>query len=378
MTGPTNDQRGPYIAFYGFRGGAGGLSHVMLNLINAVSELGVRVDILLHRTDIPELEYLHPSVRTVTLGQRGGVRKVFSLMSYLRVSRPDAILVNREPATRTATMAKILTGSRVKVVIRVGMAISSALERRGAVKRFLRRAGIVYCYRRAQVIIANASKVADDIVAVTALPREAVTVLDNPTVTSDILQLSAMPSGHPWLDEAGPPIILGVGRLVRQKDFHTLIAAFAKVRRQRNCRLVLLGEGKDRQKLESFAQKLGVASDVAMPGFVTNPFAYMKRASVFVLSSAWEGSPNVLIQAMAIGTPSVSTDCPGGSHEILGAGRYGPLVPVGDDGALANGIVQCLENPIPAEKLQAAVHRFRADKCAKDYLAVMGLLENHE
>jgi glycosyltransferase involved in cell wall biosynthesis len=366
------------IAFYGFRGGPGGLSHVMLNLMNAVSVLGWKVDILLHRTDIPELASLHPAIRRVELGKRGGLGRVASLVGYLRATRPVALVVNREPAARTATVARLLHGSSTKLVIRVGMAISSALERRGPLKRCLRRLGMVFCYRRADVIIANAQRVADDIAEVIGLPREAIAILDNPTVTPELLELSSLPAGHPWLDQPGPPVILGVGRLVRQKDFHSLIGAFAKVRCQRDCRLILLGEGKDRKKLEAFAEQLGIAEDVAMPGFVANPFAYMKRASVFVLSSAWEGSPNVLIQAMAIGTPCVSTDCPGGSHEILGAGRFGPLVPIGDEAALAEGIVQCLVMPQPSETLREAVRRFQADSCAKAYLRAMGIDHHHK
>jgi glycosyltransferase involved in cell wall biosynthesis len=354
-----------HIAFYGFRGGPGGLSHVMLNLMNAISRAGWDVDILLHKTDIPELVNLDHAVSKVALGNRWAPARLLSLIKYLRAVQPVAILVNREPANRQATLAKLLSGSQVKLVVRVGMAISSALERRGPVKRFLRSVALAFCYRRADLVIANAQRVADDIVDATGVSGERLRVLDNPTVSDEMFDQSMVPSGHPWLDSEGPPVILGVGRLVRQKDFKTLIGAFARVRQSRQCRLVIIGEGKDRDDLLAYAAQLGVAEDLYMPGFQANPFAFMKRAAVFALSSAWEGSPNVLIQAMALGTPSVSTDCPGGSHDILGEGRYGPLVPVGDDAALANGIVQCLDKPLGPQVLQTAVARFRADMCAR-------------
>jgi glycosyltransferase involved in cell wall biosynthesis len=264
------------------------------------------------------------------------------------------------------------------VVIRVGTVISLALERRNPVKRFLRRIGIMFCYRRADVVIANAGRVADDIVAITGSLGRQLHVLDNPTVSDEMFGLSESPSNHPWLDDEGPPVILGVGRLVRVKDFRTLIGAFARVLKKKQCRLMILGDGKDRKDLLAYAEQLGVSEAVSLPGFQDNPFALMKRAAVFVLSSAREGSPNVLIQAMALGIPSVSTDCPGGSHDILGEGRYGPLVPVGDEAALAEGIEQCLDKPLSPEILQAAVARFRADICARAYLRAMGLTERDE
>jgi len=233
--------------------------------------------------------------------------------------------------------------------------------------------GIIWCYRRADLVIANAPRVAEDIYAATHIPWKKIRVLDNPTVTSEIFKLAALPTGHPWLDNIGLPVILGVGRLVRQKDFKTLISAFDKVRKMRNCRLVILGEGKEREKLKRQITELGLEESVDLPGFAQNPFAFMARAAVFVLSSAWEGSPNVLIEALALGIPSVSTDCPGGSREILADGHFGPLVPTGSVEKLADGILQCLENPISADQLRHAVERFHSDRCAIAYLHAMGL-----
>src|SRR5262249_43075680 len=146
---------------------------------------------------------------------------------------------------------------------------------------------------------------------------------------------------HPWFRPSAPPVVLGAGRLHAQKDFPTLLRAFAQVRAKREARLMILGEAKCaeyRTELMALAAQLGIADDVMLPGFVANPFAYMARAAVFVLSSAWEGLPTVLIEALASGCPVVSTACPSGPREILENGKYGPLVPVGDDTALANAI----------------------------------------
>jgi glycosyltransferase involved in cell wall biosynthesis len=182
------------------------------------------------------------------------------------------------------------------------------------------------------------------------------------------------PLDHPWFAAGEPPVVLGVGRLVKQKDFPTLVRAFARVRERRPARLLLLGETKKprrRRRLEELTRELGVEKDVAIEGFVDNPLPYMKRAAVFALSSAWEGLPGALIEAMACGCPPVSTDCPGGSAEILDQGRFGPLVPVGDDAALAEAIVQQLERPTAPELLEARAREFAVDVAVDHYLEVL-------
>jgi glycosyltransferase involved in cell wall biosynthesis len=360
------------IAFYGFRGGPGGVSNVMANLMNAVAQIGLAVDVLLNRTDIPELPILHPSIRLVELGEGGSVRRILHLARYLKREKPSVLLTNREPANRVAVVARMLSRVPTRLVFRVGMAISSALERRSRIKRAMRVAAMRYCYHRADVVVANAEDVARDIHTVTGVARECIHVIDNPTVDERIFTLAGEVPEHPWFSGTGVPVILGVGRLVRQKDFATLISAFVAVRKERPCRLVILGEGRDRPVLEKLIDSFSLGSDVSLPGFVANPFAYMRRADLFVLSSAWEGSPNVLIEALALGTPCISTDCPGGSRDILAGGRYGPLVPVGDVRAMSEAILQTLGKPPDRAVTAAAANRFLAPVCARRYLDAMG------
>ena len=171
----------------------------------------------------------------------------------------------------------------------------------------------------------------------------------------------------------GTTSVLGIGRLTRQKDFPTLIRAFAVVRRQRPLRLIILGEGRDRAALEQLAAREGVGADVALPGFQANPYAWLARARLFVLSSAWEGSPNALTEAMALGVQVVATDCRSGPRELLDAGRYGQLVPVGDAEALAGAMREALDHPLPPEILKSAVRDYAAETSARRYLEVLGL-----
>ena len=187
-------------------------------------------------------------------------------------------------------------------------------------------------------MVAVSDGVADDLAAWSGLARCRITTIYNPVATPDLAALQRAPVDHPWFQPGAPPVVMSAGRLGRAKDFPTLIRAFARVRRARPARLVIFGQGKTEAKttksiagLRQLAAGLGVAGDVALPGFVANPFAYMARAGAFALSSINEGLPGVLIQAMACGCPVVSTDCPSGPAEILAGGRYGRLVPPGDD-----------------------------------------------
>jgi glycosyltransferase involved in cell wall biosynthesis len=192
-------------------------------------------------------------------------------------------------------------------------------------------------------------------------------VIYNPVITPDLLAAAARPPGHPWLADGGPPVVLGVGRLTRQKDFQNLLRAFAIVRQQRPARLLILGEGEERPALEALIAELGLGSDVALPGFVPGAHSCMARAGVFVLSSAWEGLPTVLIEALAMGAPVVATDCPSGPREILRGGELGLLVPPGDSKALAEGILAALGGSARKASF-AELQEFTQDVAASAYL----------
>ena len=223
-------------------------------------------------------------------------------------------------------------------------------------------------------IIAVSEGVRQDTLGLSGLPAARVSVVRNPVITPGLQHQAQAPPPHPWLAPARDrPVLLGAGRLTRQKDFPTLLKAFAQVRAQRPCRLVILGEGRERADLQALAGTLGVAADLHLPGHADNPYAWMAAADLFVLSSAWEGSPNVLTEALACGTPAVATDCPSGPRELLADGAYGPLVPVGDTAALREAILATLAAPPPAADLAAAVAEYRAETSAARYLEILGL-----
>ena len=193
----------------------------------------------------------------------------------------------------------------------------------------------------------------------------------NPVVSDALRARARQPTGHRWLPGDGIPVIVGMGRLTRQKDFATLIRAFARVRQGLPARLIVLGEGEDRDDLEALCRSLGVAADVDLPGFVANPYAILARARLFVLSSRWEGLPGALIEALACGARVVATDCPSGPREILDDGRYGQLVPVEDEAALADAMRAALDGSFVAADPGAWLARFDAEANTDRYLELL-------
>jgi glycosyltransferase involved in cell wall biosynthesis len=230
-------------------------------------------------------------------------------------------------------------------------------------------------YPKASFIVGVSQGVVDDLKKVLGFESPKFRVIYNPIVDEDLLKKAEEPVDHPFFGEGKPPVVLAVGRLHVAKDFPTLLRAFALVRREIPSRLLILGEGEKRQELESLARKLGINGDLDMPGFVKNPYKYMRRASVFVLSSQWEGFGNVLVEAMACGCPVVSTDCPSGPGEILAGGEYGILVPVGNPEKLAEAILGVLTNQELARELSEKGKRraqdFTVERAVKEYLKLV-------
>jgi glycosyltransferase involved in cell wall biosynthesis len=270
----------------------------------------------------------------------------------------------------TALWARRLAGVPTRLVVSERNTLSVRAARGARRLRRLPRLARHF-YPWADALAAVSDGVADDLARVLGVPRKDICTTWNPVVTPDIERRAAEALDHPWFQPGEPPVVLAAGKLKRQKDFATLLEAFALLRARRPARLVILGEGPERPRLESLVATLGVAGDVALPGFVANPFAYMARSAVFALSSAWEGLPGVLIQALACGCPVVSTDCPSGPSEVLDAGVYGPLVPVGDAPALARALESVIEAPPPRERLRQRARLFSADRSASRYLALL-------
>ncbi|WP_295543093.1 glycosyltransferase [uncultured Thiohalocapsa sp.] len=367
-------QPAPRITVLASFSGAGGVERMLVNLLHGLTALGRDVDLLTIRTTSPHLDDLPPAVRRIDLGARHSLGAAGALARHLRAQRPPVLLAAKDRAGRAAVLARRLAGVPTPIVMRLGTNLSAALAGRHPLARRLRAATVRRSWRHIEHIVAVSAGVASDTAAVAHYPPARISVIRNPVITPQLSAQAALPCPHPWLTAAAQhtaPVILGAGRLERQKDFPTLLRAFAQLRATRPCRLVLLGDGAWRARLLAAAEALGVAADLDLPGFQANPYPFLANARLFVLSSAWEGSPNVLTEAMALGTPVVATDCPSGPREILADGRFGPLVQVGDAAAMAEAMARVLADPPPSATLRGAVSRYRADVSAAAYAGVL-------
>jgi len=380
MTGPflqmpRSGKKDKRIAFYGFREGDGGRNNVLINLINGFSDEGIRIDLLLNSSPKEESHLFNNNVRIVNLNAGAFLKKVYALTRYLDREKPDFLICdsNLEKNNRIAVFAKIFGRKNIRIMFRLGVTLTELMKQRNFANRFFFQRSIKATFAFADLIVANSQGVALDVHRITGIPLEKIQVLGNTTVTGALLEKAEEPVSHPWFTPGSPPVILGVGRLRRKNDFPTLLRAFAQVREHKEARLLILGEGKERKMLVGLAEELGIRDAVDLPGFAPNPFAYMRRTDLFVLSSRFEGSPNSLIEALAVGTPVVATDCHSGPREILQEGEYGPLVPVGDVDAMAAAILETLEKPLDCDFLKRAAEPYHAETCARAYLDTMGM-----
>ena len=380
--------------------GGGGAERMMVTLAGALHERGHRVDLVLARAVGNFFEEIHPGVRVVDLGvrtilpalpallrePREGVYllpaflppapprvlgAIPSLAAYLDRERPEAMLSALNYSNLAAVWARRLSGGTTRLVVSERNTLSVRAERGGdrslrALPALIRR-----FYPWADAVVAVSEGVADDLARVTGLPRATIACTGNPVVSRAIAVAAAEPLDHAWFQPGEPPVVLGAGKLRAQKDFATLVDAFAELRALRPARLVILGEGPEESGLRVRTRRLGISADVAFAGFVRNPFAYMARAGAFALSSAWEGLPAVLIQALACGCPVVSTDCPSGPAEILEGGLHGPLVPVGDAKALAGAIARVLDAPGDAAARRRRAEEYSVERATLRYEAAL-------
>jgi glycosyltransferase involved in cell wall biosynthesis len=359
----------------------GGAERVMLHLAEGFAKRGLKVDLVVARAEGAYLTKVPTEVRLIDLKSKAPVIlfKTLALRRYLQQEQP-LFLLSTLDILSSATWAQRLAGIPTRVVMCVQTNLSQQFQdRHGLIMRKVRSYLVKRFYPWADAIVAASKGVAEDLAHMTNLPLTDIQVIYNPVVTSNFFEKVQEPIAHPWFAPGQPPVILGVGRLVKQKDFLTLVRAFALVRQRHPVRLMVLGDVDEREplikpQLEALVRELDLEGEVALPGFVENPYAYMAKAAVFVLSSIYEGFGNVVAEALATGTPVVSTDCESGPAEILEYGKYGKLVPVGDFNALADAISDTLSNPTDPEILRQRSQAFSVDRVVAQYLEVLNSL----
>jgi len=374
MTAP----RRPDIAVVGAFSEQGGIQRRLANSVLEWARLGLSVDVVaLRGSPIFYPDELPAAVVRLQVAGRSRLANILALARYVVRRRPRALLCVRHVPNLIALRAAGLAawvGRRPRVYVSVPNNVTRAERPRSRRSPERKKREIRRLYRRADRVIAISRGVRDDLVDNVGLPAACIAVLHNPAITDATFAAAEETLDHPWLAPSrAVPVVLGVGRLAHQKGFDTLLEAFAALRSERACRLIILGEGGERGHLERLRDRLGVTADVELAGFVRNPYPWMAMADVFAFPSRWEGFGNALAEALALGVRVVATDCPSGPREILDDGQWGALVPVGDPAAMAGALAGALERPMPAAAQREWALGFHARRVARAYLEVMGL-----
>lgn len=347
----------------------GGGERVILDLAHGLARAGTPVDIVVMQKKGAFSEQVGREVNLVDLSCSRVSQSIPRLARYLRRERPRAVIATSEHAHVALVLARMLSFTHPKVILRIGIAFSVVFKRYKKLRDKMLAFFAPVIYRRADAIVCVSKGIAADFMEEVGVAENKLHIIYNPKPIEEIRKKAETHIDHPWLADKNMPVVLGIGRLREQKDFATLIKAVARARTDiPNLHLIILGEGEERDTLLEVAQKEGIADVVDMLGFVENPYAYLKRADVFVLSSLWEGLPNALIEALIVGTPVIATDCPYGPREILAPdlnidekevekkmqGTYGMLVPTGNVDEMQSSIVEMVKSEEVKEKYKAA------------------------
>ncbi|MEO1591960.1 MAG: glycosyltransferase [Cyanobacteria bacterium J06632_22] len=355
----------------------GGAERVMINLARGFADQGHRVDLILSQAVGPYLSQLPSTVSVIDFQQPRLIQSIAPLARYLKEQSPEMLIAALEDTNLVAlwahALAKLTARISTRVVVTVHNTLSEEIRHAHNWKRRLVPRVIPLFYRWADAVVCVSQGVANDLQRL-GVPAERCRVIYNPITTPELVAAGQAAVAHPWLQPDFPePVCIAVGRLSLQKNFSLLLSAFARLCQRRSARLLVLGEGPDRQRLFAEVEQLGLTDRVDFPGFVENPYAHMAKAAVLVLSSQWEGFGNVLVEAMAVGTSVVATDCPHGPAEVLAQGRYGALVPMDDAVALADAMDHTLQTPTPVRPLQERAAEFSLTRITAEYAALFEL-----
>ncbi|WP_414621933.1 glycosyltransferase [Calothrix sp. CCY 0018] len=358
-----------HIAFFIPSMEGGGAERVVINLLEEMLLQDVNLDLILAAVEGPLLSQVPKQVRIIDLAAGRVINAILPLCRYLRQYKPQALISHMSHTNVISVLAKDLAVTKTELILVEHNTFSASKSKSMRAKLVPPLMKLVY--PRANHVVGVSQAVSDDLEIQLSLKKGTVKTIYNPVVNENLISKAKAPLKHSWFQEDAPPIFVAVGRLTAQKDFVTLIKAFALLRQKKIARLMILGEGELRNELEMLIEKLGIGDDVSMPGFVANPYKYMNKANAFILSSLWEGLPTVLIEALACGCPVISTDCPSGPREILDAGKYGELVPMGDVEALFQKMLNVLHSPVDKKLLTQRAMYFSFDKAASRYLNIL-------
>lgn len=347
----------------------GGAERVFLRLMNYFCQKSYGTHLFVKEKKGTFFSQLDDDVRIEELNARQHRDCVPALASQLRRLQPDVLLSTIQMNNVISTLAHTLAGRPGKLILRIANHRSRSYPSKSLKGKAISLLA-PYVYRLASRIICVSRSVKNDLSSFNIIPDERMHVIYNPI---DLVKIKAS-AKEEITDKTYPtylmdhPFLLSVGRLSSQKDYATLIRAFKKLRSTHpEFHLVILGEGKERQKLRNMVDRLRLDEFVYMPGYVENPYPWIRASKVFVSTSRWEGCPNVILESLSMGTPVVATDCEGGTAELLQDGSIGTLTEPRSPSEITNGIVKVLQNPPSASTLQEAVKKYSIENIGAKY-----------
>lgn len=351
----------------------GGIQRVFLNLAKGFLDHGYQVDMVQATPGDGLRDSVPRGVRVVDLNASRAMTSIAPLVRYLRREKPAAMISAAVQTNIAALWARRLSGVRTRVVLTEHNSIST-IARHARMFRTRITPGLVRrFYPWADAIVAVSYGTGADLAQIMGIAPQEIKIIYNPVISPELWARAAEPLNDPTFEADPRPAILAVGRLHYHKDYPNLLRAFAIVRQTIDARLLFLGDGEERQRLESIVREMHLESAVTFKGNVGNPLPYMKRAAVLALSSIAEALPTVLIEAQALGLPIVASDCSTGPREILCDGALGTLVPVGDSQKLAAALIAVLQSPARRDIPHESLERFAGDRVVRQYLDVVGL-----
>jgi len=360
----------------------GGAERVIIDIANNLSERGYFIDIVLAKGGNVYIDEISTSINVIDLKCKSTFLSFFPLSRYIKQSCPDGIISALSHANCAVLLARKINNNKIKtnvVVSERNISFQNTTNKIGF-KRIALNFLIKYLYPDAKCIITVSKGVRESIINTYKFKRNQVKCIYNPI---DLKKINKLKSKN-FLNSAiidelkteNQKIILSVGSLTPQKNYSLLIKAFKIVREKINCKLIILGEGPERSKLDELCRNLEIDSkSICLPGFIANPFPYMKACDLYVLSSLWEGLPNVLIQALACECRIVSTDCDAGPREILEDGKWGRLTKVNDINELADAMIEQLnkKNQNYSNSRKGRLNRFKVADVTDQYLEALEL-----
>lgn len=342
----------------------GGAERLAITIAEDQINRGNKVDLVLMNNEHDLKGVLPEAVRVVTLNVKRIRSAILPLAKYLKATKPDVMLVSMWPLTSVSVISKMMARSKTNLIISEHNPLSIQYRHWGRMQNIALKLSTKLTHRFANSIVAVSKGVANDLSELSGLVIDKITVIYNPIKLPDAK--SSSQDSELWGDIKAKRIV-SVGNLKDQKNHMMLIRAFKKVLEKQDAHLMILGAGALEDKMRALVFELGIRDKVSMPGHVPSPADYYNTADLFVLSSDYEGFGNVIVEAMACGLPVVSTDCPYGPSEILDGGKYGKLVPVGDDSAMANAIVEALDETVDAEILKARAEKLSGAESLNAY-----------